>query len=260
MRTHEEYRDDLPLYAVGALPAEESEDVARHLERCAECREEFSQLQQAAAQIALATGPLVPSPNVRKRLLAAVESERPPAAVLPEKRGSRARSAWFWAPAFSAAVLIVALAALWRYDQQLSRSNQELAEQLRSAEAATQQARQVVDTLTAADAQHVTLVSTGARVQPEAKTVYSARQRSLVLLASNLNALPAQKIYELWLLPADGAAPVPAGTFKPDAGGSATLVMSQLAGAVPAKGFAVTVENEPGASTPTMSIVLSGTV
>lgn len=260
MRTHDEYRDDLPLYAAGALPAEELEDIKRHLEQCAACHEEFNQLQQAAAQIGLATNPVAPSANVRKRLLAAVESERAPAAPRPERRGSRAWSAWFWAPAFTAAVLIVALAALWRYDQQLLRSNQELAEQLRSAEAATQQARQVVDTLTAADAQHVTLVSTGARVQPEAKTVYSARQRSLVLLASNLNALPAQKTYELWLLPADGTAPVPAGTFKPSAGGSATLVMSQLAGAVAAKGFAVTVEDEPGASTPTMPIVLSGTV
>src|SRR5262249_7911975 len=156
--------------------------------------------------------------NLRKRLLAGADSPIAPA-VIRDKRRSPAWSAWFWAPAFTAAVLVFAVTALWRKDQQALRDNEQLADRLRSAEATAQQARQIVDTLTAADAQHITLVSNGARVQPEAKTVYSARQRSLLLLASNLGALPAQKIYELWLLPADGSQPVPAGTFKPDVAG-----------------------------------------
>jgi anti-sigma-K factor RskA len=79
-----------------------------------------------------------------------------------------------------------------------------------------------------------------------------------VLLAGNLNPLPPRKIYELWLLPASGKQPIPAGTFKPDAHGAATLVLSQFAGGVAAKGFAVTIENEPGSIVPTMPIILSG--
>ena len=79
-----------------------------------------------------------------------------------------------------------------------------------------------------------------------------------MLLAGNLNPLPAHKTYELWLLPANGAQPMPAGTFKPDARGSAALVLSQFGDGVAAKGFAVTIEDEPGSTVPTMPIVLSG--
>jgi anti-sigma-K factor RskA len=70
--------------------------------------------------------------------------------------------------------------------------------------------------------------------------------------------LPPQKAYELWLIPMQGA-PMPAGTFKPDARGSATVVNPPLPGGMEAKAFAITVENEAGAATPTMPIVMMGT-
>lgn len=264
MRTHDQYRDDLPLYAVGALSPEEAAELQGHIAACSDCRNELSSLQQAAAQIALAVQPVAPAPDLRRRLIAAAERQpsRTPVRIDEQRSVPRlpARSAWFWTPAFAAAVLVIAFAALWNHDQNLQRDNQDLIARLRAADVTAQQARQVMDTLSAADAQHVTLVATGAKPQPEAKTVYSPRQHSLLLLAGNLAPLPAQKTYELWLLPADGSQPVPAGTFKPDAAGSATLVLSQFSGAVPAKGFAVTVENDPGSSTPTLPIILSGAV
>ena len=46
---------------------------------------------------------------------------------------------------------------------------------------------------------------------------------SLIFLASNLPPVPSQKAYELWLIPISGA-PMPAGVFKPDTHGSATVV------------------------------------
>jgi anti-sigma-K factor RskA len=71
-------------------------------------------------------------------------------------------------------------------------------------------------------------------------------------------ALPPQKAYELWLIPMQGA-PVPAGMFKPDVHGSATVVNPPLPAGMEAKAFAITVENEAGATTPTMPIVMMGT-
>jgi anti-sigma-K factor RskA len=70
--------------------------------------------------------------------------------------------------------------------------------------------------------------------------------------------LPAQKAYELWLIPNQGA-PIPASVFKPDAHGGATVINPPLPAGTEAKAFAITVEPEAGSSTPTMPIVLVGT-
>jgi anti-sigma-K factor RskA len=70
-------------------------------------------------------------------------------------------------------------------------------------------------------------------------------------------AAPSQKAYELWLIPTSGA-PIPAGVFKPDAHGSATVVNPPLPSGVEAKAFAITIEPESGSTTPTMPIVMLG--
>lgn len=72
-------------------------------------------------------------------------------------------------------------------------------------------------------------------------------------MANNMEPLPANKVYELWLMPANGGAPMPAGTFKPDAGGNAMMNHSMTAG-MEARAFAVTIEPEGGSQTPTMPI------
>jgi anti-sigma-K factor RskA len=258
---HDQYRDDLSLYAVGALPREESESLDRHLAECAACREELRVLNEAAAQIAMAVDPAAPPARLRERLAASLRNEeiRPTTRDDRSASASRLRPGWFWAPAFAAAILAVAVAVLWIRNRAALQVNQELTAELESTKEAAREARSLIRMLSANDAQHITLVAAGTRPQPEAKAVYSLPQRSLVLLASNLSPLPPHKVYELWLLPASGAQPIPAGTFRPDAHGSATLVSAPFARAVPAKGFAVTVENEPGAATPTLPIVLSGT-
>lgn len=119
-------------------------------------------------------------------------------------------------------------------------------------------AREVLDALTDRTALRVTLTRPKGTPEPTGRATYVASRGTLVFQGSNLAALAANKVYELWLLPADGGAPVPAGTFAPDARGNATLVTPRLAGAVAAKAFAITVENEGGATTPTMPILLVG--
>ncbi len=60
------------------------------------------------------------------------------------------------------------------------------------------------------------------------------------------------------MIPANGKAPVPAGLFRPDAAGTATLVLPPLPAGVPAKAFGVTIEKASGSDSPTTPIVLSG--
>jgi anti-sigma-K factor RskA len=97
-----------------------------------------------------------------------------------------------------------------------------------------------------------------AAVQPYGQAVYTANTGALVFVASHLDPLAPHKVYELWLLPADKSAPMPAGTFKPDTRGNASVVMPDMPKGVAARGFAVTVEADGGSPVPTSAVVLSG--
>jgi anti-sigma-K factor RskA len=92
---------------------------------------------------------------------------------------------------------------------------------------------------------------------PAGKAIYSRERGGLIFVASNLNPLPPQKAYELWLIPTQGA-PIPAGVFKPDARGGAMVINPPLPARVEAKAFAITIEPEQGSTTPTMPIVMIG--
>ena len=119
-------------------------------------------------------------------------------------------------------------------------------------------AQQIVDVLNAPNAQRVTLTLTKHSADPTGHAVYLPDRGSLLFEANNLKPLDPGKTYELWVIPADGKAPLPAGTFKPDAAGYASVVLPTLPPGVGAKAFGVTIEKDGGATTPTMPIVLAG--
>jgi anti-sigma-K factor RskA len=254
MTGHEQYREDLALYAVGALTPEEARDLELHLADCTSCREELEGLRAAAAQIALAVEPVAPPVQLRQQLMTQLENRAP--GPVPFRK----QNEWFWVPAIAAVLLLFAVANLWMQNRGLLSQNRQLALELSENQQNLERANNLIRGFTAADAQRVTLAASGAKVQPEAKAVYSPSQGSLILLADHLDNLPPQKVYELWLLPANGSNPVPAGTFRPDQQGKAAVIRSQFGSGLSAKGLAITVENAPGSATPTMPIILVGTV
>ena len=119
-------------------------------------------------------------------------------------------------------------------------------------------AQQVLEVLTAPSAQRVMLTEGKAPAEPSARATYLPERGGLVLLATNLKPLPEGKTYELWVIPANGKPPVPAGLFRPDAVGTANLVLPQLSPGIQAKAFGVTIENASGSDAPTSPIILSG--
>jgi hypothetical protein len=265
MNVHPQFAETLALYAMGTL--DDPQDLAAleaHLGMCGECRRELEALRADTALLALsATGPQPPARS-RQRLLSAVAAE-----PRMERRAQkpfvvgRLRSRWLsFAPIAVMLMLAVFSLLLWR-DLRNTRF------QLRQARAQVEQvqaelvkkdtelaeAKMVRDLLHAPDAWPLTLVSKKTPPQPQIKTVYSKQQGSLLLMASNLTPLPENKIYQLWLLPADGSAPMPAGWFKPDGKGNGMMFHKMSAGVI-AKGFAVTIEPAGGSQTPTMPIVM----
>jgi anti-sigma-K factor RskA len=254
MSVHEQFAEDLALYALGALTGEERTVLEAHLATCPGCKLELEQLRGDGALLALSTvGPRPPA-RARQRLLDAVAKE--------PRAGRSAdipRRSWWGVLGWAAAAAVVVFAAsLWVDNQALHEQINAQRRQLSASQAELTSIRDVVTTLTATDAMHVTLVAAKTPPQPQGKAFYQRGRASLVFLANNLPALPPQKAYELWLIPAQGA-PIPAGVFKPDARGSATVINPPLPAGTEAKAFAITIENEAGATSPTMPIVMMGT-
>lgn len=120
-------------------------------------------------------------------------------------------------------------------------------------------AREVLETLTDRNAMRVTLTRSKEAPVPVGRLSYLPEKGALVFFASSLAPLGPYKTYELWLIPADGRDPMPAGTFVPDAHGNAGVILPPLPTGVPAKAFGITIEDEGGSQTPTMPIVMAGT-
>jgi hypothetical protein len=117
----------------------------------------------------------------------------------------------------------------------------------------------VLDALTDQSATRVTLTETPEVPEPVGRATYVPDKGALLFTASNLAPLDPYKTYELWLIPADGHDPIPAGTFQPDERGNASVILPQLPKGVIAKAFGVTVEDAGGSQQPTLPILLVGT-
>jgi len=263
MSAHEQFDEDLALYALDALSGEERAVLEQHLATCASCRLELEQLRGDGALLALSTlGPKPPA-RARQRLLDAVAAE---AANSPRERARKdeelrmvgRRSWWGWLGWAATAAVIVYASSLWKENLGLRQSLASVSMRVEATTKELADVRRIMAPITAPEAQRITLVAVKTPVQPQGKAFYLRDRSSLVFVASNMPALPPQKAYELWLIPAQGA-PIPAGVFKPDARGSATVVDPPLPAGAEAKAFAITVENEDGASSPTMPIVMMGT-
>lgn len=256
-------QEDLVLYAMQAMQSHELAAVRLHLDTCAECRRALAEVNGDLALVAMSVEEKPLPEGARQRFverLAADAQRTRGAAVVPieAKRPARRASIWIgWLAA--AASLLFALSL----EQKLGTLNDELARQKAMAAgqaAANARAQQVLDVLTARGAKHVLLTAAQAKPQPTGRAVYLAETGGLVFQANDLAQLAQDKTYELWVIPANGQAPIPAGLFRPDAAGSASVVMPPLPKGVPAKAFGVTIEKAEGSTTPTAPILLLGAV
>jgi len=251
MSVHEQFAEDLALLALGVLQGDEREALKTHLEDCAGCRRELEQLHGDMALLALSMAGPTPPRRARERLLKAVAQK-------PRAERTVARwSSWTFVPWLVTAVLIFVAGFFWRQSDRLAQRVAALQTDSAQQQAHIERAREVVATLTSANAMRVTLVGAKSPPQPQGRAIYVRDRSSLVFLASNMPVFPPQKSYELWLIPTDGP-PIPAGVFKPDAHGSATVIQPPLPPAVEAKAFAITIEPEQGSATATMPIVMLG--
>src|SRR5919206_3169097 len=83
-------RDQLAEHAVGVLLPRERRAVERHLEWCAACRKEATELETAAATLAFALPPADVPPSLFERIRSAIARVAHPS---PLRRGTRSAAA-----------------------------------------------------------------------------------------------------------------------------------------------------------------------
>ena len=274
--------EDLPLYAMHLLAPEDMSEMQEQLQHSLEGRRILSETYSDLAVLAHSTEMHPPSALARQRLMKHVAREKkiipidtastylPQAASTPLQERSAHKSVATrvlpWVGWALAAGMLLPLVNFYR--QREERQGQ--LEQLRTALAANQSqiqqtqasaelANTLMNTVKDPNAVHVTLTGSEIKPPPEGRASYVAAKGSLVFIASNLNPIEGGKTYELWLIPTEGSA-IPAGTFRPDARGNASVILPELPRGVAAKAFGVTLENAEGSTTPTAPILLKGAV
>jgi hypothetical protein len=267
--------EDLALYAIQALPAEEMAVIAAALRDNPQAQQELARIQGDLALLALSAdqqpAPAGSFDRLRTRMREGGEKDFATPASIPTPIempdiayemapvSSSRRSRWAtFTPWVIAACLAIACSIL---GYRVSSMNDALDGESRlvsNLAAKASHAQQVLEVLNAPDAQRVTLTAGKTSPAPTAHAVYLADRGALMLEANNLKPAPAGKAYELWVIPASGAAPIPAGTFWPNSEGYASVVLPKIPSGIPAKAFGITIENSSGSATPTSPIILSG--
>jgi hypothetical protein len=259
MKTHEQFADDLALYALDELTGIERQELEDHLQNCAACRRELHALRGDLGLLGLTSSGPQPPARSKDRLIHAIAAE-PRGVSLPGPAPAPRRSLWaILVPTLAALGLLLFVVVLWRGNGLIKDQLAELGNRNQDQSIQLERMNQELTLLTSSDAVHVALNPQKAPKQPSGTAIFSPSQKGMMFMASNLGPVPEGKAYELWIIPSTGA-PIAAGVFKPDDHGNAIMMDHKMPEGVQAKAFAITIENQQGSDKPTSPIVLMGAV
>ncbi len=262
---HDQIGEQAGLYVLGALTPAERQAFEAHLAVCAACAAEVRAFTAVADALGGGTAGADPSPDVRRRLLDQIAASD--ASAQRSQVSSPAASRRGWLAAAAAILLAVGLGAyagtlrgrigvletrLREATLRADAGERQLADARRTAFEA-QTARTV---LTAPDLARIDLAGQPAAPRAAARAFWS-RAHGLVFTASNLPALPAGRVYQLWVLTAQPA-PISAGVMKPDANGLINATFNTPTDLPAPVAMAVTLEPEGGVPSPTGDKFLVG--
>ena len=231
-------------YALDALEGGAERDrFARHMNRCQSCAGEVRGFREVATALAFAAT-AEPPPELRDRVLAAAARTRQlPPEVTTHARPRRTRSWVPWVPWISGVVATasIVVAVLFGFAQAHTQ------QQLNQAQAENKAISLLLSS------PQVTLLSRSTTKGGVATVVLAAARRQLVVVTNGLPALPAGKVYQLWLIGKTKI--VSAGLLPAATSGRTAPVLAS--GVVRGDALGLTVEPAPGSAQPTTKPILA---
>ncbi|MGH3232396.1 MAG: anti-sigma factor [Streptosporangiaceae bacterium] len=234
-------------YALDALEGGAERDrFTRHLSRCQSCASEVRGFREVATALAFAVT-AEPPPELRDRVLAAAARTRqlPPEVKTNgvHARPQRTRAWVPWVPWLSGVVATASIVVAVLFGFAQAHTQQEL-----------NQARAVSQAISLLlSSPQATLLSHSTTKGGVATVVLVADKHELAVITNGLPALPAGKVYQLWLI--GKTKTVSAGLLPPAQAGRTPAVLAS--GVVKGDTLGLTVEPAPGSAQPTTTPILA---
>jgi len=259
---HEDVKGQAGAYALGSLDSDERRAFEAHVSECAECAAEVRTFQRVSAALARGVAQRTPPPELRDRVLAAVG-----AGAQPDRPGVHVKGWAVWLPVAAMLLLTVAMGIYaarlqTRVEGLEARLNNALA-QAAVADRLVADSRRVatelqsaMGVLAAPDLARIDLAGQPAAPAASARALWS-RARGMVFTASNLPPLPADRVYQVWVVA--GPAPISAGLLTPDPDGDGMVFFNTPPDIPAPRAIAVTIEPAGGLPAPTGAFYLMGT-
>jgi len=256
MNAHPIREEDFDLYALGALEGDELREMESHIASCRECSAKLSHARGRVAMLALAAPQVKPSPAAKAAILARVAAENRTAPAREARISSPPPARW-WQMVLIPAVGALAMLAvvLWQQNAHLDKQLAALRDSAAKQQVQIDEVGHVVALIGSTDTVTVNLAAQPGMPKGAAHVMYNMKMKML-MYDGQLEAAPAGKSYQLWVVPMNGN-PVSAGVFNPTQGQTDHWMMNMPEGIVP-KAFAVTLEPSGGMPQPTGPKVLIG--
>jgi len=251
MNAHDAMLDDVAVYALGAMPADQARAVRAHLAACPECSAEYKRLKPAVDAVAYSaeacndpvSGTVVPSPRLKARIMDQVRKSPPRLSNVGEMRAVRP-IVW---PAYAVAAACLAVALVTTafnisLNEELHQSQAQLAVIGLHAKTLNRQIaaqRMELADLTSTDSQHYAV--NGGDVVRHGNRLYIAMEA--------MGMPPHGKVYQAWLMHNGAKQMTPSVTFMPDRNGIAVIHIPAQASQIAM--VAVSMEPEGGSKQPT---------
>lgn len=236
--------------ALGVLEGEELAELERHLARnCPQCTAGVARARWVVSQLALAAPSSEPPLALRTKILAAVQEAEPRAAKPQRAGGGMLFPAWACAAAAALALLTgYSVRQMWRQNIEL----QTLQRQIGVAQAQNRALQDEFAKQAMISEIAMSKESVWFDLMPKDKTMPMVHacwhaHMGLVLSAEKMPPMTSEWTLQVWAMPKSGK-PMSIGIFRPDASGTASMVMPvRLAMADTA---AIAISEEPAGGSP----------
>jgi anti-sigma-K factor RskA len=234
----DQLRDHYDLFALDIAEQAERDEIRDHLKRgCDVCMAGVRRSLETATLIGATAPPAQPSSQLRRRILTSIGEEELPSRWMP-----------LWGLALAMTAFVVVAVYFAATSRQYAHAAARLRDQVRDQ---TAQIGRLTEAFAILSGPRTIEASFGGmQPQPPQGKVFVNPSRGVVLIASNLPRTPADKTYEMWIIP-KAAKPVPAGLFQSQDDGNAMHVQPGTVDVPSTAAIAVTVENQAGADQPT---------
>jgi anti-sigma-K factor RskA len=270
---HDQFRELIEGYALGALDANERAALEAHLASgCPECAKALEEARLVVTQLAYLAPPAEPSEMLRARVLRTVRADAASTSG-GSGTGSQATQAgsqrsaipmWMWAGV--AALLLVSLYSTW----EARKMQQDVADMNQRAATELKERKQLEEELTVAKHEAWILTDPSSKkieIMPSDKNMPMVEamwhpKMGIYVTAQKMPMPKNNMVLQLWLIPkTPGAKPMPSHVFWPDANGKiGEMVANPPEDMAETKALAITEEPAGGSPQPTSAPMWVGGV